>query len=129
MFSGSISDAVQAREAPVHRSLLQSQNTDGVRMSLWVNNISIHGSVLLSLLIQENTVSLTVRFIKWELSVRTQHSAGKQQAHSVKPLPKRDIVALQKEHQSQRRLQWLAERTLPPPDAVSKRLHLSWSKQ
>lgn len=89
MFSGSISDAVQAREAPVHRSLLQSQNTDGVRMSLWVNNISIHGSVLLSLLIQENTVSLTVRFIKWELSVRIQHSAGKQQAHSVKPLPKK----------------------------------------
>lgn len=121
MFSGSISDAVQAKEAPVHRSLLQSQNIDGVGMFVWVNNIAIHGSVLLSLLIQENTVSLTVRFIKWERSVRIQHSAGKQQAHSMKPVPKRDILALQKEHQSQRRLQGLAGRTLPPPDAVSTR--------
>lgn len=51
------------------RHLLQSQNTDRVGMSVWVNNIAIHGSVFLSLLIQENTVSLTVRFIKWERSV------------------------------------------------------------
>lgn len=34
---------------------------------------------------------------------------------------KRDMLALQKEHQSQRRLQGLAGWTLPPPDAVSTR--------
>ena len=102
------SGAVQARQAPSHVSLFLKtvapvSGQRWVGTPPWTNSISIHGFVL-SLFLHRKTQFLSQSCLcKWELSISTasltdltvsrnsalREECCRQQAHAVKPLPKR----------------------------------------